>query len=94
MLEKGLVCLEFQGGTLLEKFGVPYTPKVHVVLQHLEEFVALTGRPFGAYSEQVVETQNHYYERHYSRFLVNQLNHELYKEKPLKFIISYNTLNL
>ncbi len=64
---------------LNEKFGVPYTSKVHVVLQHLEEFVALTARPFGAYSEQVVETQHHYYECHYSRFLVNPLNHELYK---------------
>ncbi len=28
-----------------EKFVVPFTPKVHVVLQHLEEFVALAGRP-------------------------------------------------
>ncbi len=27
------------------KFGVPFTTKLHVVLQHLEEFVALTGRP-------------------------------------------------
>ncbi len=79
---------------LNEKFGAPYTPKVHVVLQHLEEFVAVTGRTFGAYSEQVVETQHHYYESHYSRFLVNPLNHELYKEKLLKSIISYNTLNL
>ncbi len=79
---------------LNEKLGVPYTPIVHVVLQHLEEFVALIGRPFGAYSVQVVETQHHYYECHYSRFLVNPLNHELYKKKLLKSIISYNTLNL
>ncbi len=28
-----------------EKFAVPFMPKLHVVLQHLEEFVALTGRP-------------------------------------------------
>ncbi len=28
-----------------EKFGVPFTTKLHVVLQHLEEFVALAGRP-------------------------------------------------
>ncbi len=59
---------------LNEKYGVSYTPKVYVVLQHLEEFVALTGRRFGAYSEQVVETQHHYYECHYSRFFVNPLN--------------------
>ncbi len=46
---------------------------------HLEKVVAPTGRPLVAYSEQVVEAQQLYYEYHYSRFPVNQLNHELYK---------------
>ncbi len=36
------------------------------VLQPLEEFVALIGRPFSAYSEENIETQHHYYESHYA----------------------------
>ncbi len=56
--------------------GISMHP-IHDVLQSLEEYVVLTGRPRSAYSEQVVEPQQRYYESHYARLLVNPL-----KSKP------------
>ncbi len=58
------------------------------------EYAPLLGRPLDAYSEQVVETQQHYYEPHYARLLVNPLNHDHSKVQLWEPFISYKYLDL
>ncbi len=59
---------------------------IHDALQSLEEYVVLTGRPMSAYSEQVVEPQQRYYESHYARLLVNPLNHDHSKDQLREYL--------
>ncbi len=67
-----------------ETIGVQFIPEGHIVLQPLEELIALSGRPLSAYSEQAVESQRCYNESYYSRFLVSPLTCDPSKEKLLK----------
>ncbi len=48
--------------------------KVNVVLPHLDELVALTGRPLDFYFEQAIDTRHPFHECHCLHFHASVLN--------------------
>ncbi len=50
------------------------TPKVHILIHHLQEYVRRTAAPLGPTSEQALESQHRVFDIFYHRFKVNCTN--------------------
>ncbi len=43
--------------TIMLTFHISMTPKVHILLHHIRQFIRLTQMPLGLFSEEVAEEQ-------------------------------------
>ncbi len=43
---------------IMSTFHISMTPKVHIVLHHIPQFICMTQMPLGLFSEEVVEEQH------------------------------------
>ena len=68
------------------KLGISITPKVHAVMYHVEEFCNLSGRGLGPWSEQAGESVHHDFKNTWSRFMVNDIDRDIYGENLLKAV--------
>ncbi len=44
--------------TIMSTFHISMTPKVHIVLHHIPQFIRMTQMPLGIFSEEAVEEQH------------------------------------
>ena len=57
-----------------ERFLVPKTVKVHILLVHVKQFIELTGKPLGEFSEQALEDSHSLFQEYWKRFLVKDID--------------------
>lgn len=76
------------------KLGISVTPKVHAVIEHLPEFLALGYGPLGPYSEQATEAAHYDFEKIWKNYPSNPLKPDQVGEMHFKAILKYTWLHL
>lgn len=76
-----------------KKLNIPVTPKVHVVLFHVQDFCEEFGRGLGFYSEQASESVHQDFDSFWERFKVNK-NNPQFGSHLLRAVSSYNAQHL
>ncbi len=70
------------------------TPKVHVLVHHVPEYVRRTGIQLGPTSEQAPESQHTFFDIFYHRFKVNCKNSPVFRERFLNAVLHGNSYHL
>lgn len=73
--------------------GIPITPKVHIVLNHIIDFCESRGKGLGAYSEQATESAHYEFKKYFDRVRVSP-EHPEYPQHLLKAMLLMNSKNL
>ena len=81
---------------LKREFEVPITNKVHILCDHLEDFLKLTNVPLGLCSDQVIERIHQQLHQRFScsNYSMKALTHPRYIEKFERGILHYNAYNV
>ncbi len=66
------------------------TPKVHMPVHHVSEYVHGTGIQLGPTSEQTPKSQHTFFGIFYHMFKVNCTNHLVFREHLLNAVLHYN----
>ncbi len=69
------------------------TPKVHVLVYHVPEYVRRSGVPLGFTSEQALEIQHRFFDIFCHRFKVNCTKSLIFRERLLNTVFHYNSCN-
>ncbi len=70
------------------------TPKVHMLIYNVPEYVRRTAAPLGPTSEQALESQHHFFDIFYHRFKVNCMNSPVFRERLLNAVLLCNACHL
>ncbi len=70
------------------------TPKVHMLIQNVPEYVRRTAAPLGPTSEQALEIQHRFFDIFYHRFKVNYTNSPVFRERLLNAVLHYNACHV
>ncbi len=70
------------------------TPKVHLLVHHVPEYVHRTAAPLGPTSEQALESQHRFFDIFYHRFKVNCTNSPVFRKRLLNAVLHYNACHL
>ncbi len=62
------------------------TPKVHMLIHNVPEYVRRTAAPLVPTSEQVLESQHRFFDIFYHRFKVNCTNSPVFRERLLNAV--------
>lgn len=77
---------------LLQEHGIPFTPKLHITIYHIPEFIEMHETALGPFSEQAAESLHHQWEKFYMNFA--SCSHETYGQSFLKAVVKFNTMNV
>ncbi len=67
------------------------TPKVHVLVHHVPEYVRRTRIQLGSTSEQAPKSQHPFFDIFYHRFKVNCTSSPVFREDLLNAVLHYNS---
>ncbi len=67
------------------------TPKVHVLIHHVPEYVCGSGVQLGPTSEQALASQHRCFDFFYHKFKVNCTNSTVPQERLLKSVLHYTS---
>ncbi len=67
------------------------TPKVHVLVHHVPEYVRRTGDQLGPGSEQALASQHRFFDIFYHKFKVNCTISPVSRERLLKPVLHYKS---
>ena len=70
--------------------GISVTPKVHAIINHVEEFCTKQEKGLGIYSKQAMESVHHDFDETWQSYKVSEI-HSDYKNRLLNSIIAYNS---
>ena len=79
---------------LRSMFGVSVTTKLHIIFTHVSQFIELTGKPLGEFSEQELENSHSAFESLWNRYRVKKTNCEMYSVNYLRAVLNFNALNI
>ncbi len=70
------------------------TPKVHMFIHNVPEYVRRTAAPLGHTSEQALESQHQFFDIFDHRFKVNCTNSPVFRERLLNAALHYNACHV
>ncbi len=70
------------------------TPKVHMLMHHVPEYVRRTGIQVGSTSKQAPKSQHTFFDIFYHRFKVNCTNSPVLQKHLLNTVLHYNSCHL
>ena len=76
---------------LCQDFNFPITNKIHIILKHVPEFIALEGKSLGEFSEQVVESSHYCFEQTFEKYKVKDTGCEEFGANLLRSILDFNS---
>ena len=76
------------------RFAVSETVKMHILMVHVEQFIEMTGRPLGEFSEQSLEDSHSLFQEYWKRFLIKDIDSEKYLANYKKCILTLNASNV
>ena len=80
--------------TLNFKFGIPFTTKVHIICDNLEDFVERQKKPLGEFSEEVVESAHQRLDKIWQWYIVKMVETESHGNKFLACVNHFNSMNI
>ncbi len=78
----------------MEVFVVKKTPKAHIQLMHVPQFIAYTNIPLGFTSEQVMEAQHSLNDTLYHRYRISTVTSSTYSEHLLQSVRHCNAMHV
>ncbi len=78
----------------MQTYNPRMTPKVHLLVHHVPEYVCRTGVQLGPTSEQARASQHRFFYIFYHKFKVNCTNSPVSRERLLKPVFHYNSCHL
>ena len=87
--EKHIIAFDTQ----FDKLSISKINKIHAIVTHVPEFIKMTGKPLGIFSEQAMESVHHDFAetwRDYHRGEIAQTFHE----QLHKCVVKYNSMHL
>lgn len=76
-----------------QKANIKFTPKIHAVVHHIEDFIKMTNKPLGFYSEQASEQVHHSFKL-FSRNYNLSPKSENFLRNLKRCVSSYNSLHI
>ena len=76
------------------EFGIPIPNKVHIIFDHLEEFIERQKKPMGEFSEEVVEAAHQRLDQIWQWYIVKMVEKESHGRNFLECINHFNSLNI
>ncbi len=70
------------------------TPKVHMLINNVSEYLRRTAAPLGPTSEQALESQHRFVDIFYHIFKVNCTNSPVFRERLLNAVLHHNACHL
>ncbi len=70
------------------------TPKVHMLINNVSEYVRRTAAPLGPTSEQALESQHQFFDIFNDRFKVNCTNSPVFRKRLLNTVLHYNACHV
>ena len=77
-----------------EEIGVSETPKIHVVLTHIVQFIYKTGCGLGKFSEQELENSHSAFQDIWKIYLIKDTSSELYLDHYYRAHLNFNSNNI
>ena len=74
-------------------FGVAFTNKCHVIIEHVPQAIERTGKSLFLSSEQVVEATHKKFSVFWERFKVLELEREKHGDQLLACVLEFNACN-
>ncbi len=76
----------------MEVFVIRKTPKAHIQMVHVPQFIAYTNFPLGLTSEQVVEAQHSVHDAPYHKYRTSGVPSSTYPQHLLQLGGHYNAM--
>ncbi len=80
--------------TIMSTLHISMTPKVHILLHHIPQFIRMTQMPLGLFSEEVVEKQHKRFLKCYRRYDVNCTYNSNFPHQFLNSVIHSNSYHI
>ena len=80
--------------TLNLNFGMRETPKIHILMYLVEDFVRLTGQSLGQHSEQEVESCHQTFDKCWDKYKVKDTSSEIFMDNLLRAVLDYNSSHI
>ena len=79
---------------LSEKFGVSESIKLHMIFTHVPQFIEMTGKPLGEFSEQELENSHSAFDHIWARYKVKDTTNPTYTSNYLRAVLNFNANNI
>ena len=79
---------------LNKEFGVSITNKIHIILNHVQEFCELTDKALGEFSEQETENAHTAFDIIWTRYKVKDTSYSVYHQQYFKATMDFNSKNV
>ena len=79
---------------LRARFGVSETTKLHIIFTHMKQFIQMTGKPIGQFSEQELENFHSAFEHIWSRYRVKDTTSSVYMANYSRAVLNFNSNNI
>ena len=76
--------------TLQGKFQITETVKVHMIKNHVQQYITMTGRSLGTESEQALENAHSSFQVIWNKYKVKNSQSEIYKLMYFRAIMNFN----
>ena len=76
------------------EFGVSETTKLHIIFNHVAQFILLTGKPLGEFSEQELENSHSAFEHIWDRYRVKDVSSQTYLSNYYRAVLNFNANNI
>ena len=80
--------------TLNFEFGIPFNTKVHIICDHLEDFIQCQKKPLGEFSEEVVEAAHQRLDQIWQWYIVKMVEKENHGTNFLACVNHFNSLTI
>ena len=80
--------------TLNFEFGIPFTTKVHIICDHLEDFIERQKKPLGEFSEEVVEAAHQRLDQIWQWYIFKMVEKENHGTNFLACVNHFNSLTI
>ena len=75
-------------------FGCSETNKLHIIFNHIGDFIEIVGKPLGEFSEQELESSHSSFAKIWARYKVKQLKSAFFAPNYLKAVLTFNSLHI
>ena len=79
---------------LRDQFGCSETNKLHIIFNHVADFIEEVGKPLGEFSEQELESAHSEFAKIWARYKVKQLKSKFFAPNYLRAVLTFNSLHI